>query len=391
MRILKSLAVAATALMLSHVAASAQQAPIKIGVALALTGNLADSAKHYGNAVKLWQEQTNSAGGLLGRQVELVIYDERSDPATATRLYEKYITEDKVDLLIAPFGTASTATVSAVAEKHKRVLINGGGASESIHRRGFKYLFQTAARISSYIDGVVPTAQKHGFKSMIVISRDYAAGRDLAKAVEAQAKDAGIELKLVEFFPSGTADFSSHIAKVRQINPDVWLSIGYPNEAIEMVRQLRAANYMPKMFIHNGVSQEDFLKAAGKDAEHFIGLSLYETPLKTKGNVEFIKAFESKFGYEPGYYAAFGYTAAMVLGEAVKKTGSLDQDKLRETLSQMELETVMGKHKIDPATGMQLGVKGLLVQVKNGKREIIFPEELKTTEAIIPLPAWDKR
>ena len=365
--------------------------PVKVGVALSQTGNLADSAEHFKRGIELWRDQVNARGGLLGRPVEIVLYDDRSDPATAARLYERLITNDNVDLLISPWGSASTATASAVAEKHKRVFINAGGASEAIHQRGFRYVFQTAAPISAYVEGIGPLAEKYGLKTMAIVTRDYTASRDMVKVLDKITKERGIQITTTEYFPAGTSDFSSNIAKARQANPDMWIGVGYPNEAIEMVRQFRSVNYLPKVFIHNGVAQEDFLKSAGKDGEYVVAISLYEPVVKTKGNPDFVKTFTAKYGYEPGYYAAFAFAGSTVLEEAVTKTGSLDQDKLRETLTTFETDTVMGHHKVDPKTGGQLGVRGLLDQVRNGRREIIWPEELKTIDAVIPVPAWSAR
>ncbi len=362
------------------------QDTVRIGIALSQTGNLADSAKHYWRGVELWRDDVNARGGLLGKKVEFVVYDDRSDAATSARLYERLITSDKVDLLVSTIGSAQAATATAVAEKHKRVMINGGGASESIQLRGFKYIFQTAARISNYVDGVDPLMKKYSVKSMAFVSRDYGAARDMEKVVKEMAKKNGVEMVMDEYFPSGNVDFSSQIARARQTKPDVWVSVGYPNEAIEMTRQFRASNYTPKIFVHNGVAQEDYLKAAGKDAEGAIGMSLYEPTLKTAGNAEFVKNFEARYHYQPGYYSSFGYTAVVVLEAAVKKAGSFDQDKLRDVLTTMKMDTIMGKHEVDPKTGMQLGIRGLLVQVQNGKREIVWPDDLKTADAKLPLP-----
>jgi branched-chain amino acid transport system substrate-binding protein len=381
--------IAGIALAAAVAAPAAAQDPVRIGIAMSQTGNLADSATHYFRGVQLWRDQVNARGGLLGKQVEFVVYDDRSDAATAARLYERLVTSDKVDLLISTIGSAQTATASAVTEKHKRIMINGGGASEAIQLRGFKYVFQTAARISAYVDGIEPLMKKYGIKSMAFIARDYGAARDMEKVLKAMAERNGVQISMLDYFPAGTADFSSQIARARQLRPD--LSVGYPNESIEMVRQFRAVNYLPKAFVANGVSQEDFLKATGKDGEYALGMSLYEPSLKTKGNAEFVKAFQDKFKYEPGYYAAFGYVAVTVLEAAVKKANSLDQEKLRSALTELKLDTIMGKHEVDPATGMQIGIKGLLVQVLNGKREVVWPDELRTAEAKVPAPGWDKR
>jgi branched-chain amino acid transport system substrate-binding protein len=362
------------------------QDTVRIGIALSETGNLADSSKHYWRAIELWRDDVNARGGLLGKKVEFVVYDDRSDAATAARLYERLITSDKVDLLVTTVGSAQAATATAVAEKHHRVMINGGGASESIQQRGFKYIFQTAARISAYVDGIDPLMKKYHVKSMAFVSRDYSAARDMEKVVKAQAEKNGVKMVMDEYFPAGNVDFSSQIARARQDKPDLWVSVGYPNEAIEMTRQFRASNYSPKIFVHNGVSQEDYIKATGKDAEGAIGMSLYEPSLKTAGNAEFVQKFKARYGYEPGYYSSFGYVAVTVLEAAVKKAGSLDQEKLRNVLTTMKMDTVMGHHEVDPKTGMQLGIHGLLVQVQDGKREIIWPEELKTADAKLPLP-----
>jgi branched-chain amino acid transport system substrate-binding protein len=366
------------------------QDTVRIGIALSETGNLADSAKHYWRGVELWRDEVNARGGLLGKKVEFVVYDDRSDPATSARLYERLITSDKVDLLVSTIGSAQTATATAVAEKHKRVMINGGGASESIQLRGFKYIFQTAARISAYVDGIDPPMKKYHVKSMAFVSRDYSAARDMEKVVKEMARKNGVEMVMDEYFPSGNVDFSSQIARARQTKPELWVSVGYPNEAIEMTRQFRASNYSPKIFVHNGVAQEDYLKAAGKDAEGAIGMSLYEPSLKTPGNAEFVKNFDARYHYEPGYYSSFGYTAVTVLEAAVKKAGSLDQEKLRNVLTTLKMDTIMGKHEVDPKTGMQLGIRGLLVQVQNGKREIVWPDDLKTADAKLPLAAAER-
>ena len=365
--------------------------PIRLGIALSLSGNLGDSGAEFFRGVELWQEQVNARGGILGRQTELVKYDDRSDPATAARLYERLITSDNVDLLLSPWGSASCATASAVAEKHKRVFVNAGGAAESIHLRGFKYVFQSAPPISAYVAGVGPLAKKYGFKTMAIVSRDYSAARDMAKALEKSAADGDLKIVMTEYFPAGTSDFSANIARARQLDPDIWIGVGYPNEAIEQIRQFHAVNYLPKVFIHNGASLEDFLKATGKDGEYAVPMSLYEPVLKTEGNTEFVQAFKTRYGTEPGYYSAFPFQGATVLERAVAKTGSLDQDKLRETLTTFETDGIMGHHKVNPVTYGQIGLTGLLDQVRGGKREIIAPEALKTIDAVLPMPAWDKR
>ena len=216
------------------------------------------------------------------------------------------------------------------------LMINGGGAAEAIQQRGFKYVFQTAARISSYADGVVPMIQKYEVKSMALVSRDYAAARDISKAIKQTIEGKDVKIVIDEYFPAGTADFSSQIAKGQQLQPDLWIGLLYPSEAIETVRQFHSMNYMPKLFVANGVSQDDFITAAGKDAEYAVGMSLYEPSLPSEGNKEFVRPI-GEIQLRPGYYAAFGFVAGTVLEAAVKKAGSIDAEKVREVLTTLKL------------------------------------------------------
>src|ERR1700692_4159828 len=130
---MKILALAAvTACSLSALRPAKAEDPVKIGVALSQTGNLADSAAPYFKGLDLWREQANARGGLGGHPIEFVVYDDRSDPGTAARLYERLITNDNVNFVISSLGSATAATGAAVAEKHKMLMITGGGAGVDI-------------------------------------------------------------------------------------------------------------------------------------------------------------------------------------------------------------------------------------------------------------------
>jgi branched-chain amino acid transport system substrate-binding protein len=369
--------------------ANAEQ-PIKVGVALSQTGSLADSAEHIRRGLVLWQEEANKRGGLIGRPVELVMYDDRSDTATASKLTERLITVDNVDVLIAPFGSGATAAASAVSERHKRVMINVAGAAEQIHQRGFKYIFQVVPPIGDYVKGVFHVAKASGLQTVAFASRDYVASRNAEGSVRGMAKALGMEVVLSEYFPAGTVDFGSIIARMRQLRPDVWISISYPNEAIDLVKQMKAANYAPAIFISNGVSQEDFIRASGKDADFAFGISKYEPDQKTAGNAEVVQRFKSRWKEEPGYYAAMAWAGMEVVGEAVRTAGGTDQDKMRAAILAMRMETPFGPFAVDEA-GLQTAKKAMVVQVQNGRREIVWPFDVQTAKAVVPMPAWDAR
>lgn len=364
--------------------------PIKIGVALSQTGSLADSAEHIRRALILWQEEANKKSGVIGRPIELITYDDRSDSATAAKLTERLITVDNVDVIIAPFGSGATAAASAVSERHKRIMINVAGAAEQIHQRGFKYIFQIVPPIGDYVKGVFYLANSFGLKKVAFASRDYVASRNAEASVRSTAKELGMDLTMVEYFAAGTVDFSSLITRMRQARPDVWISISYPNEVIDLIKQMRSVNYLPGIFISNGVSQEDFIRAAGKEAEFSFGISNYEPSQKTKGNAEFVEIYKKRWNEEPGYYAAMGWAGMEVVKQALQEVGSTDQEKMRSAILALKTETPFGPFAVDE-TGLQTAKKAMVVQVQNGRREIVWPFEIQTAKPVVPMPAWDAR
>ena len=360
-------------------------------MALSQTGNLADSAAPYFKGLDLWREQANARGGLAGRPIEFVVAHDRSDPATAAPLYERLITNDKVNFVISSLGSATAATGSAVAEKHKIVMINGGGAAEAIQQRGFNTYSDRRAQSRPTPTASLPMIQNTRSRASRSSRATTPPPATSASRSSRRSTDKDVKVAMDEYFPAGTADFSSQIAKGQQLQPDLWIGLLYPSEAIETVRQFHSMNYMPKFFIANGVSQDDFITAAGKDAEYALGMSLYEPSLPSEGNKEFVKTHHDKYNADPGYYAAFGFVAGTVLEAAVKKAGSIDNEKVREVLTTLKIGSVMGKHEVDPATYMQIGVRGLVVQVQDGKRQVVWPEEYRTAEPKLPIPTWDKR
>ena len=279
-----------------------------------------------------------------------------------------------------------------MAETHKRVFLNVAGASQMIHRRGFKYIFQILPPITEYVAGVLPLMQEKGYKTMMIVTRDYAASRDIVEYYKANAAKLGIDLKSIDLYPAGTADYSNYIAKAKAQNVDVWLSIAYPNESVEMVKQFKAAGYAPRMFVSQGVSQEDFLQGLGKDAEFAMGMSPYEHTLPTKGNAEFVRSWVLRYKYLPGYYAGFAYGACKVLEEAVKKVGSLDQEKLRshavDPADRNAARAVQGRSR-RPAS--RSPPRRCIVEILNGKREVVWPAKFSTAKPVLPYPQWDAR
>ena len=389
-RLLLRACLAALALAASPAFAQAPAgAPVVVGIALPQTGLLADLAADLRKGLLLWQDEVNAGGGLLGRPVDVKLIDDQSESSAAGRLYDALIREHKADLLVGPFGSAASLGAAATAERAKRVLVNATGASRNVHRAAYRYVFQSATPLGSYGAGVLALAKAQGLSRLFVLAREDPAFRESAGRLREDALAQGLAPGEVEVHARGTEDFQPQVAKARAANADAWVAFGLTSDAAGMVKTLKKQGYAPKLLVLQGAADPEFLKLVGQDAEGALGLQPYDRRAATSGNAAFAAAYAKKWSAEAGLTAAEGYAAGKLLESAVKKAGSLDQDKLRETLAALEASTPLGDYKVD-RNGAQLAARPLVLQVQRGRREIVWPEPLATAKPQ-PLLPWAAR
>ena len=373
--------------------AQTQTRPVVVGAAVAQTGQLADLAAGYREALLLWQDEVNAAGGLLGRRVELRLIDDRSEAVTAERLYAHLVREQRADLLIGPFGSAASRGAAAAADRAHRVLINATGATQSVLRAGHRYVFQVAAPYASYGTGVLAIARQTGYRRLFILARDDPASREMATHAVAETARLGMNAGALgaHVYASGLSDFEPLVAMAKAARAEAWIAFGEATDAAAMVKTFKRLDYAPPLFFAQGAADPSFIAAVGQDAERVIGLSAYEPFFATAGNAEFVKAFRAKWSSPPGLAAAEGYAAGKVLQEAVKRAGSLDPERLRETLAALTTETVLGGYKLNAASGEQLGARPALMQILKGRREVVWPDALASAMWQLPYPSWEQR
>lgn len=371
--------------------AAAQGKPVVVGAAIAETGFLADLAAGTRKALLLWQAQVNASGGLLGRQVELKLYDDASDSLRSTALYEKLVAEDHADLLIGAFGSAATSISAAVAERSRHVMVNATGASPEIHRRVYRYVFQVPPPSDATAAGILPVAAKAGLKSLVVTAREENAAAPLLDQLRRQAGRSGVEIRPpMAFLRDPMLRLGPFAKKLAATQPDVIVSPAGPHDTADLVRGFKAAGYAPKLLVTAGVVNPDFIRLVGQDAEYAAGYSSYETRAVTPGNAAFLKAYRAKYGAVPDFHAACGWAAGKVIEAAVAKAGSLEQEKLRAAFASLETPTVLGGYKV-AADGSQIAATAFLVQILKGRREVVWPDAFRSAEPVVPMPEWSRR
>ena len=361
-----------------------------VGAVVSQTGALAALAADYRKGLLLWQEELNAAGGLLGRSIELRLRDDGSNAVRAGERYRELIRDDKADLLIGPFGSAATLMAGAEAERARRVLVNGAGASHTVHRRGTRYMFQSAIPNAAYGEGVVEVARAAGLRRLFILARDDLTSREMAQATRDAALKQGLDPAELALYSTATDDFSALITKARAAGTEAWIAFGGLRDTADMVRSFKKELYAPPLFFARSVADPKLLPLIGQDAELSLGVTEYETRFATAGNEAFVQAFRGRWSGAPGPGAAHGYAAGTVLAEGVRHAGSLDQEKLRAALAALETNTVLGGYKVDPQSGVQLATRPAVVQIQRGRGEVLWPEWLQTATLEAYLP-WGER
>ena len=372
---------------------SAAQQSLRIGVSLSITGKQYSVQGGYGReGYLLCQKDVNAQGGVLRRSIEFVIYDDGSDEKTAARNYEKLITEDKVDAVLGPYGSAITEAVAGVTEKHRKLMIAPMAATTSIWEKGRRYLVMMLAPVEGLSEGLLDLAARNGLKTVAVIKLDGLVANAAANGASELARTKGLQLVFSETYPNGTTNFSGILSKVKAAKPDVLMAASVRLEdLVAITRQARELDLNVSMLssVPYGLLP-DYYKQLGKDAEFVYSGSFWETSLPYPGNQEFVTAYEKEFKRAPAVQSAGAYAACRLLTETAQRIGSLDSDKLREALLPLKTKTVLGDFAVDER-GYQTAHKAITIQWQNGQQVVVWPDDVTSGKPRFPSPPWSQR
>lgn len=385
--------------------------PIRIGFGMALTGALAGAGKAALIAIEIWRDDVNAAGGLLGREVELVFYDDQTNPAKVPGIYTKLINIDRVDLIVSGYGSATITPAIPIAMNYDMVFMSlfGLASNEEFgYERYFQILPAGPEPRIMWSKGFFEVAMQSDPKptTVALVGADAEFPRNALIGARANAEAAGLEIVYDETYPPTTVDFSPVIRKIQSTGADVVYVASYPPDSAGIVRSVTELGLDAKLFGGGmvGVQFASLMEALGPQLNGIVNYDFWvpEPTLQFPG----IEAFLAKYqtiaadaGVDPlGYYLPpFAYANMQILGEAVEATGGLDQDQLAEYIGSNEFETVVGDVSFG-ANGEWSKSRMLMVQFQGikdqsldqftqaGTRVVLYPEDWKSGTLIAPYP-----
>ena len=380
-------------------AAKAPSGPaIVIGGTLSLTGAFAESGQQYYMVDKYWVSQINKEGGLLGRPVKLVIYDDQSDPTTCTALYQKLINTDHVNFLLAPYSTYLGAPVLPIVLQHHMMLWNYGFVGTSLfdqakgmmvstynyqdiqYTYGFFQLMQSLPKSERPTKLAVLTDQNPFTLAVL----NGAAG-EYGGLVQ-YAKHYGYKIVMNQQYPSSTTDFTSLIQQAKLSGADALIALALPTDALDIARTVGQLGYKPKVEFFGG-SQVTTLpnwSTLGTADEDNLSTTVAMPNQNYNGLAQIVQLFKKDGVNVLPSYAASAYATFQILQQAVTKTHSLNQTTVDKYVLSHQFNTAIGK--IAFLKNGTLPFNGLVVQYQKGQNVVVWPSKYATGTFVSPLP-----
>jgi branched-chain amino acid transport system substrate-binding protein len=383
--------------------------PIKIGFGMALTGPLAANGKMSLVAMQIWEDDINAKGGLLGRPVKLVYYDDQSNPSQVPSIYAKLLDVDKVDLIVSGYASTQIAAAMPVAIQKKKLFVSlfGTGVNERFnYPKYFSMIPNGPAPKSAFTRGFFKVAEMQNPKpqTIALAAADAEFGHNACQGAEENAKTSGFKIIYNRSYPPTTTDFSPIVRAIQALNPDLLVICSYPLDTVGMVKAMNEVGFKPKMWggAMVGLQATVFKTQLGPLLN---GVVNFETWLPVKsmdfpGAFELLKKYQARAqaaGTDPlGYYMpVWAYAYLQVLGDAIASTKSLNDDVLADYIRKTTFKTVVGDVKFG-RQGEWAEERTLAAQFQNIKGKtvddfrdlttevIIYPSKYKSGEVIYP-------
>ena len=377
--------------------ASAQSGePIKIGFSMALTGGLAPNGKSALLAQKIWEEDINAKGGLLGRPVKLVYYDDKSSPAEVPAIYTKLLDIDKVELIIGPYATAQIAPAMPIVMQKKKTFIGLLGLAvntEFNYPNYFAMIPSGPDAKPAFTKGFFDVAMAQGAKpqTVAIVAADQEFSRNAADGARENAKAANLRVVYDRTYPPSTADFAPIVRAIQAGNPDLVVVCSYPPDSVGIVRAVNEIGFKPKAIggAMVGLQATAIKTQLGPLLNGWINYDFWLPVPKMEfaGVADLIKRYQAKAGAEGvdplGYYMApWGYAQLQVLQQAVEGTKSLDDAKLGDYIRANTFKTVVGDVKFG-AKGEWEKSRVLQVQFQNVKGNDVAQFKDMSTQVVV--------
>ncbi|MBI4481625.1 MAG: amino acid ABC transporter substrate-binding protein [Acidobacteria bacterium] len=363
--------------------AATSNSEITAGLSVSQSGKLSIQGLQAHHGISLWESYANAGGGIrvgAGRRlpVRLITYDDRSRSDIAEENVLRLLRQDHVDILLGPYSSALTLAAGRLAEEHRKLLWNHGGASDEISHRGQEHLVSVLSPASSYLSAFPSWLQQNlrRLKRMSVLfSSRGTFGSHVGRGLVEAARFAGFEVHLIPM-DAPVREAKAVVRRISSTDPHVLVLAGSFQDEVQLMRERGFFPASVKAVAAVGAGIQSFWQELGEAAEGVIGPSQWEPEVRFEeirgpDSDWFVRNFKDRFGQRPDYPAAGGFALGLVLMECIARAGSLDDQQLRRAAAELDFNTFYGRFRLDPETGRQAGHQIVLVQWRQGRTVVL--------------------
>ncbi len=370
---------------------TSQTGTIRIGVSLPLTGPLSINGNSLVQGYYWWVDIVNQREGLLGRKVELIVYDDHGVTEDSVNRYQKLVSQDRVDFVFSPFSYSLIYSVNPLLKDNKLPLIATNVLPESFIESTPNVL-PMLSPLDNMFEGAIEIASQNQLKTIGIIVDEAPIYNALLAGTIKIAKAKGMEVLISKNIPIGLVDFSGFINEVRDKKIDLVISYMQFPGLVQLIKQMSEFRINPRMFVGTNAWMPDLYNILSKLGEYRCGIDQWEPGerLNYPKIKEFKETILNKWHRLPDWYTAAGAASGLLLEQAIRETKSFDRQKILQALKQMDTTTLFGKYNLNKE-GLQIGHRPLIIQWQKGRMEIIWPEEFSTSKALVckrHCPGW---
>lgn len=361
--------------------------PIRIGLTLGLTGQYQAPSAMQKRAYEMWRDEVNRKGGIAGRPIELLIFDDRSDEAASSEAYRAFVEGHDVDLIFAPYSSGITAAIAPIAEAAGYPLLAAGASADDLWKHGYRSVFGVWTQASRYTQGMLRLAHEAGLRRVAIISADDPFSKDTADGTRRWAPYLKLAI-VADRIVAGEAQLRAALEEAHWSKADLVIVTGRLEEALAARRTLAQIDWVPPAFYATvGPALPDWRQAAGSLADDAFSTSMWE-PVDSVAypqSRDFAEAFRGRYGLDPSYHAATAYASGQILEAAILIAGTVEPRAVRDAISSLDTYTVLGRFAVDRA-GVQVKRFEMIVQWQKGRKEIVWPTEVRTALPVFQRP-----
>src|SRR5579863_3166337 len=373
------------------------------GAPVSLTGSTSTEGHLTLEGYQIWVKEVNAHGGIkvgnTSYQVQLKYYDDGSSPTKSAQLTQQLVNSDKVNFLLGPYGTSATLQDEAIAEQYKIPMVEGNRAAKAIFSIGFSYIFGVLSPASEYAKVMLEAALALPTppKNVAIISANDAFSLEVAAAAKAFATSNNLAVVYYQQYPSGTTDLTSVLTALKSSGPggtvpDMILGSGHEAEAVTTMKEAKQLHINAKLYAFTvGPATPDFISVLGANANDVLGSAQWTAQEKYNGidvfgtPANYAQMYQTEFGHQPSYQSAESTAAGLAFQYAIQKAGSINPQKVRDALANLDIMTFYGEVRFD-STGANTYKPMATIQIQNGSVVTVYPANIANAQLMYPTP-----